>query len=243
MKNVFIWITLLSFGILLSACDSKPKKVNTGPSNDHPALPPQMEEMHAQQQAKDVHEVVAEETLDTKSYTYVRVKENEESFWIAVSKTDIEIGKTYYFSQAMYNENFYSKEHDRTFDKLYLVSNLSDKPMDTQPAPAAEMDETGSVAPAEGAVAISDLLANPGNYAGKLVRVSGKSIKVNPMIMNRNWVHLNDGSGKGVDLTITTQENVEVGQNLTFEGTIAVDKDFGAGYRYDVIMENASLVK
>lgn len=61
------------------------------------------------------------------------------------------------------------------------------------------------------------------------------------MIMNRNWVHLQDGSGEGLDLTITTTENIPLGAIITLEGTIAMNKDFGAGYQYDIIMEGAVL--
>ena len=61
------------------------------------------------------------------------------------------------------------------------------------------------------------------------------------MIMGRNWVHLQDGSGKNLDLTVTTMENIPLGAILTMEGTIATNKDFGAGYKYDIIMEGAEL--
>jgi hypothetical protein len=33
-----------------------------------------------------------------------------------------------------------------------------------------------------------------------------------------------------------------VGDIVTFSGTIALDKDFGAGYKYEVIMENATIL-
>ena len=70
---------------------------------------------------------------------------------------------------------------------------------------------------------------------------TGKCVKVNPMIMGRNWIHLQDGSGDNLDLTITTTENIPVGHVITLEGTIALNKDFGAGYKYDIIMEEAVL--
>ena len=92
---------------------------------------------------------------------------------------------------------------------------------------------------AEGAIPIAELMNNRGQYEGKLVKVTGKCVKVNSEIMGRNWVHLQDGSGENFDLTITTDENIEVGSVVTVEGTIALNKDFGAGYRYEVIMEEA----
>ena len=59
--------------------------------------------------------------------------------------------------------------------------------------------------------------------------------------MNRNWIHLQDGSEEGLDLTVTTTELVRLGDIVSLEGTIVLDKDFGAGYRYDIIMESAVL--
>jgi len=65
------------------------------------------------------------------------------------------------------------------------------------------------------------------------------------MIMNRNWIHLQDGSTKDdkLDLTITTTENVPLGAIVAFEGKISLNKDFGAGYKYEIIMEDAQLLQ
>ena len=67
-------------------------------------------------------------------------------------------------------------------------------------------------------------------------------VKVNNGIMGRNWVHVEDGSKSGgnpLNLTVTTSLQIPVGSQVTLKGTIALDKDFGAGYRYPIIMENA----
>ena len=60
--------------------------------------------------------------------------------------------------------------------------------------------------------------------------------------MGRNWVHFQDGSGEGLDLTVTTQTEIPLGSVLTVEGVIALNKDFGSGYRYDILMEGAEIV-
>ena len=68
-------------------------------------------------------------------------------------------------------------------------------------------------------------------------------IKVNSNIMDRNWVHLMDGT-KGPDkasLTFTTIENIQVGDTVMLEGILAVNKEFGAGYVYPVIIEKAEI--
>ena len=97
----------------------------------------------------------------------------------------------------------------------------------------------GKIERAKGAIKLSELYANKEKYNNQVIKVTGKCVKVNPMIMNRNWIHIRDGSGEDFDLTITTMENVPLGAVVTLEGTVALDKDFGAGYRYDVILEGA----
>ena len=64
------------------------------------------------------------------------------------------------------------------------------------------------------------------------------------MIMSRNWIHLQDGSmkDKAIDLTVTTTDNIALGSIVALEGVIALNKDFGAGYKYDIIMEEAKLI-
>ena len=75
----------------------------------------------------------------------------------------------------------------------------------------------------------------------KKVVVRGKVVKVSANIMGKNWIHLQDGSGKPEagthDLVLTSQQKPTVGEILIAEGILAADKDFGAGYRYEVIVE------
>ncbi len=75
----------------------------------------------------------------------------------------------------------------------------------------------------------------------KKVVVRGKVVKVSPKIMGKNWIHMQDGSGDSKtgthDLVLTSQEQPKVGEILVAEGVLAADKDFGAGYRYKVIVE------
>jgi len=101
------------------------------------------------------------------------------------------------------------------------------------------------VQPAKDGITIAELFAHKSSYAGKTVRVKGQVTKFNAAIMKMNWVHLQDGtefSGK-YDLTVTTNLEVAVGEIVTLEGVVALDKDFGYGYAYEVLLENATFVK
>ena len=81
----------------------------------------------------------------------------------------------------------------------------------------------------------------------KSVTVRAQVVKFSPGIMGKNWLHLRDGTGSADkathDITVTTQDEVKVGDVVTAKGTVRVDKDFGAGYAYPVIIEEAKLTK
>ena len=96
-----------------------------------------------------------------------------------------------------------------------------------------------------GVLKLSEVFEKKADFNGKQITVKGKVTKYNPGIMGKNWVHIQDGTDfKGeYDLTITTLGTVELGSVVTFTGTIALDRDFGYGYKYGIIMENATLVE
>lgn len=100
------------------------------------------------------------------------------------------------------------------------------------------------IEPCEGCIAISRLLENKESFSGKVIRVKGKITKYNPAIMGKNWIHIQDGSEYkgGFDLTITTDAEANVGDIMTFEGKVVLNKDFGYGYFYNVLMEEAKPV-
>lgn len=194
------------------------------------------------------HKITAEEVLNTDKYTYVRGKENGQDVWIAVMKQEVKIGSSYVFRGGLMKKNFESKEFNRSFETLYLVSDFAPEGaaasiMTKEQAHAnvesSTVEAPKTVTPAAGVIKLADLVANLKKYEGKTVKVTGKVMKVNPMIMGRNWLHLQDGSGKNLDLTVTTVEQVQLGQTVTLEGVLALNKDFGAGYKYDYILESA----
>lgn len=79
--------------------------------------------------------------------------------------------------------------------------------------------------------------------SGKEVRLQGKVVKVNNGIMGRNFVHVQDGSGdqETNDMTVTTKQTANVGDKVMVTGRLIVNRDFGAGYAYPVLVEEASL--
>jgi hypothetical protein len=98
---------------------------------------------------------------------------------------------------------------------------------------------------AAGGYQVSEIYGKGAQLNGQAVKVRGRVVKFTPNIMGTNWVHIQDGTGEGatVDLTITTSAIVAVGDVVLAEGTLAVDKDFGAGYKYTAIIEKANVTK
>ena len=203
-----------------------------------------------------IHEIVVKDLIQATSYTYVKAEENGKEIWLAIMKTDVEIGKTYYYGEAMEMKNFKSKDLDRTFDSILFLQGISDTPdikntAKVMVAPNDDVHQKKSSVPKtemdieheEGETNIEFLYENKASLAGKKVKVRGIVTKFNPDIMDRNWVHIQDGTG-GVstfDLTITTDDQVKIGDVASFEGIVAIDKDFGHGYKYELILEEAVL--
>jgi hypothetical protein len=106
-----------------------------------------------------------------------------------------------------------------------------------------------SVPKAEGAEGktVAELFAQRAALNGKTVAVRGKVVKFNGGIMGKNWIHLRDGSGtpegKDNDLTVTTSDSAAKGDVVLVRGTVGIDRDFGSGYTYALIVEDAKVTR
>lgn len=196
------------------------------------------------------HKVEVKEVIQATSYTYLRVDEKGLEYWMAVGKTEIKEGATLYYEEGLEMLNFESKDLNRTFDKIYFVQNISDEVI--KPNQPSVMGQTKpqkptldkldiNVEPVEGGISISNLYKNKTNLEGQTVTVRGKVVKVNASIMNRNWIHLQDGTGDSTtfDLTITSVDIPKVGEIATYKGVVGLDKDFTMGYFYELLLEEA----
>ncbi len=233
-NKIVLAIVLLVLGILfvVTTC------YRTGGKSKGRALPP------------GTHGVCVTEVIQTSNYTYLQVDENNNKFWIAVVKVEAKNGDSVYYSQAYEMKNFVSKELGRTFTSVFFVQDPANKlpgtekqvqqPLTPKRAEIKRWSEV-SVETPKGGITIADLYKNPGNYNGKTVVIRGVVVRYNGQIMNKNWVHIQDGSeySEKFDLTVTTMDSLVVGRTATFKGIVALNKDFGAGYSYDVIIEQA----
>jgi hypothetical protein len=128
---------------------------------------------------------------------------------------------------------------------------------DPQPEQLVSGGSAGAVAPfseitvekatGDNSVTVAEVFKNKDDLNGKTIRIRGKVIKYNPNIMGKNWIHIQDGTGNPMennhDLVITTTEEVSTDQIIVVEGKMTANKDFGAGYKYSAIVEEAILIK
>jgi hypothetical protein len=195
--------------------------------------------------------VVVLEAVPAGRYTYLRVEEGGSELWLATALKGIGKGETLRFDSWLEMTDFESKELKRTFETIYFIERFSNKTAPHGMGMGMGKQATGSspmpkkleitVEPAEGGITIGQLFARRKDYAGKTVKIRGQVVKFNPAIMEKNWVHLQDGTGAGkeFDLTVTTADAAKVGAVETFEGKITLNKDLGSGYKFAILMEDA----
>ena len=188
--------------------------------------------------------------ISAKGYTYLQVTENKNDFWIAVPTMEIEIGETVYFSKYMVMEDFRSDNIDKSFDQILFVEDARKSPTPDEMkkihsgVQSTEKQEI-KIEPLSDGKTVQQIYADKSSLNGELVKVKGKVVKFNKQIMKRNWIHIQDGTGSAeeFDLVLTSDDEVKVGDVIVAEGKVAVDKDFGAGYFFPVIIENVKIDK
>jgi len=194
------------------------------------------------------------ETMEASGYTYVLVDKGTEKVWVAGPKTDVKVGDEVYVPEGSPMAKFESKSLKRTFDQIIFSSAIivggADKagapvqtPADhTKAATPASVDLKG-ITKATGGKNVAEIFAERKALNGKKVLVRGKVVKFMSGIMGKNWLHVKDGTGTSGsdDLVVTTSVAAKVGDKVLVNGKVSSDKDFGSGYRYDVIVEDAEV--
>jgi len=195
------------------------------------------------------------ETMDASGYTYVLVDTGAEMVWVAGTKTEVKVGDEVYVPGGSPISNFESKSLGRTFEKIIFASSImvgganqsfapGQAPVDrTQDeAPQAVVDFSGLTKP-DGGNTVEEVFAQRVTLNAKNVKVRAKVVKFMSGIMGKNWLHVKDGTGSAGsdDLVVTTQANVKIGDTVLISGAVAADKDFGSGYNYQVIIEDAEV--
>lgn len=204
------------------------------------------------------------ETMDAAGYTYVLLDTAEGQRWVATQQALVAVGDIVQTDQGTAMQQFTSQSLNRTFEVIYFSGALQNLSATTllagDPATALPPGHpTTTAAPVAAGTLVADLAvaaveegkdiawvyANKDSLAGQPVSLRGKVVKFNANILGTNWLHIQDGSGSAADasndLTVTSAAQAAVGDTVVVTGNVVLDKDFGSGYSYPVLVEDASL--
>lgn len=203
------------------------------------------------------------ETMNAASYTYVLIDTGAKKVWAAAPQFSVKVGDTVALTGAMPMTNYQSRALNRTFDLVYFSGNVTVNGVAVAGAGAAPKASAGNLPPghpptsrgpgavdlagikrAENGQTVEEIIKGKARFAGKRIAVRARVVKYNAGILGKNWLHIRDGSGaEGTnDLTVTTSATAKVGDLVLVTGVLSVDRDFGSGYRYGLIVEDASVV-
>jgi len=239
------WLSGLLVATAVIGCDSTPKPPNIS-----------LDQRSASAVGDETLTGQVLEHIAASPYSYVRIRTSKGDVWAAVNEARIEKGSKVTVSSPMLMKNFTSKSLNRTFDEIYFGSLAPEGAAATGAAGNPHAGSTSTAAPFDVNVAkatgsnartIAETWAQASALEGKSVTIHGKVVKYNEGVMGKNWIHLQDGSGdvgQGTnDLTVTSTDATSVGETVSIAGTVHTNRDFGSGYVYRVIVEDAKVVK
>ncbi len=196
-----------------------------------------------------LHTGTVKETMESGGYTYVLLQNDRETIWIAGPATPVAVGDTLTVPDGALMTAFHSATLDRTFDEIVFVDALHAGDVSKEAKACHDpgvLDQVAKFSTPDGGLAIDEVHARKAELVGKTVLVRGQVTKSSHGILGTNWIHLQDGTGvvagKTFDLTVTTSNaDIEIGDIVLVEGALSTDVDFGAGYKYDVIVQGAKV--
>ncbi len=188
------------------------------------------------------------ETFNSGGYTYVHLNTDKGPVWAAGPITTIKKGDKVSFTGKVAMIDFYSKSLDRTFDNIYFVgeyyvNGIKAATMTVDPHKNVKGKQPGalkSFTKAANGQDIAGILKNKDSLAGKTVKIRGQVSKYTAKVMGKNWIHVRDSSSDQ-DITIITDATAKMDDIIVAEGKLVLNKDYGYGYVYDVLIENAKV--
>jgi hypothetical protein len=205
------------------------------------------------------------QTMNAGGYSYVYIEQADgKKVWVAVAETPVKVGAEMSFKPGMEMGKFESKALKRTFDSIIFSDGvLTGAATVAAPNPAKEQGTSpgsiGASAAKKGKISVTratganaytveSAFKNSAKLNKKKVVIRGQVVKVSSGIMGKTWIHIQDGTGsekmKTHNLVCTSvTDSADVGDVVTITGTLYKDKDFGAGYKYGVIIEEAKVTK
>jgi hypothetical protein len=205
------------------------------------------------------------QTMNAGGYSYIYIEQADgKKVWVAVTQIAVKVGDQLSFKPGMEMVKFESKALNRSFDSIIFSNGVfSGGTTSAAPDPGknkgvspgsrgATGDKAAKIAVTRAsgpnAATVAEAYSNSAKLNNKTVVVRGQVVKVSSGIMGKNWIHIQDGTGsekmKTHNLVCTSKtDSADVGDVVTISGTLIKDRDFGAGYKYAVIIENSKITK
>lgn len=267
MKKTTILVLIWCSALLFSGCGKKEQapttaKETTAPAPTQPAIENTTNVPIAPAAPGGTTGNVVE-TMNAAGYTYVFVDDGRQKIWAAAPEFSVSVGDQVIVPEGMAMHNYHSQTLNRDFPVVYFVEsvlNASNPSMTQGGSQALQMPaghppisgikspqgvDLSNITKADGGQTIAEIYAGGEANAGQDLTVRAKVVKFSPQIMGTNWIHIQDGSGdkeNGTnDLTVTSNVEVQVGDTVLVSGALTLNKDFGYGYKYAAIMENATV--
>jgi hypothetical protein len=198
------------------------------------------------------------EVLDAGSFVYLRLQTKDGETWAAIAKVPVKMGAEVTIENVTTMTNFESKTLNRKFDQIVFGSvamsgtgAAAGGDMAAMHAGVTKPVDIGNVKVAKAtgpnARTVAEVVAKSADLKDKPVVVRGKVVKFTGGVLGKNWIHLRDGTGSSSDGTndvlVTTTDEAKIGDVILVKGVVHLDRDFGSGYSYQVLIEDASVKK
>jgi hypothetical protein len=202
------------------------------------------------------------EVMNSGGYTYLLLDVDGFKDWVAIPELYVTVGEEVELNAGTQMGEFKSKPLNRTFNKIIFSDGPTEKYNETRkinahkgadmsaPAPSSKKAEGKEIedlkiekAQGENAYNLDEVFAKKAELQDKIISVRGQVVKVSAGIMDRNWIHIKDGTGvNGANkLVITSKDEPNIGDVVTCTGVFHNNVDFGGGYQYAIIMEDAAV--
>jgi len=219
----------------------------------------------------EVYEGTVVSTMNAANYTYVELEKDGKKFWAAGPQTNVKAGDKVTLPGGSMMHNFESKTLNRTFESIIFAAQIAvEGQAGAASVPAAsgaghmsggggaphggaapaapkavEAPKAGEIKKAANGYTVSEVFAKKDELKEKTIEIKGKIVKANPAILDTNWYHIQDGSGESGtnDLVVTSSNMASAGDIVTVKGVLKLDKDFGSGYIFPVMVEEATFSK
>jgi hypothetical protein len=202
------------------------------------------------------------EATNVSSYTYIQVDTGKAKVWAAAPTMKVKPGDSVVVSNSMAVAGYHSRALDRDFNSVYFTDKVFVNGAPAQPAEAPAVAKSDKPLPAghpainkaptvnltgikkaDHGITIEELFATKDSLKGKTVIIRGKVTKYNGKILGKNWIHVKDGTGSAGnnDLMVTSAASAKVGDTVLVSGKVTTNRDFGSGYKWPVMIENAEV--